>query len=129
MAEIINWMYSVRALSGPAASLAGQIQADGYQKLSVTVAAGATTKVTIGPDKWPGVLGLIVSASDPNGKPAAKISATPDGGQALQLDAPLILLGAGTVALLGAGNATLSFKNDGAVDALVDLFVVRDATP
>lgn len=126
MAETINWLYSVRADRGPTASQNGTLTADGYQKISVTVAPAASQDVAIGPGTWAGILSLVVSASDLSGD----VTVEPDGAAAaVPLDAPFVLLGAGAVSLLGAGNATLTLQNNGAADALVDIFVARDATP
>jgi len=126
MAEKISWTYAVRADRGPTAALNGTLMADGYQKINVTVAAGAAQTVTIGPGTWADILSLVVSAADLTGA----VTLTPDGAAtALPLDAPFVLLGAGAVSLLGTGNATLSIANTGAADVAVDIFVARDATP
>jgi hypothetical protein len=63
MAEKINWTYSVQADQGPTASQNGTLSADGYQKLNIALAAGASQDVTIGPGTWAGILSLVVSAS------------------------------------------------------------------
>lgn len=125
MAETIHWLYSVRAEGGPSAALNGQLQVDGYEKLSVSVAAGVALDVTVGPATWAEIHSLVVSASDMTGA----LTVEPNGASAVPLDSPIILLGAGAVALLGAGNATLTLNNTGAADVLVDIFVARDATP
>jgi hypothetical protein len=126
MAETINWLYSVRADRGPNAALNGTFQADAYERISVTLAAGATQDVTIAPGTWADVLSLVISADDLSGD----VTVEPDGAAAaVPLDAPIVLLGAGAVALLGAGNATVTLENTGAEDVLVDFFVARDATP
>lgn len=126
MAERISWMYSVQAERGPIAAMNGTLLADGYQKLNVTVVAGASQNVTIGPGTWTDILGLVVSAADLSGA----ITVTPLGAPAaVPLDAPFVLLGAGAVSLLGGGNATLTIDNTSAADAAVDIFVARDATP
>ena len=126
MAETINWLYSVRADRGPTASLNGTLNADAYEKISVNVTAGVTQNVTVGPATWAEVQSLVISATDMSGA----VTVQPQGAAAaVPLDAPFVLLGAGAVALLGAGNATLALANTGAADALVDIFVARDATP
>ena len=125
MAETINWLYSVQADRGPTATLNGTFEADAYEKISVTLEAGATQEVTIGPGTWTDVMSLIVSADDMTGA----ITVEPDGGTAVSLDAPIVLLGAGAVSLLGTGDATITLENTGAEEVLVDIFVARDATP
>jgi hypothetical protein len=125
MAETVNWMYSIRAQNGPSMGLNGQMAADGYEKISLTLAAAATQDVTIGPGTWADVHSLIVSASDLSGT----VTATPTGGATVALDGPLVLIGPGPVGLLGAGAATLGFENTGTDEVSVDIFVTRDATP
>jgi hypothetical protein len=124
MVEGISWMYSVRAQSGPSVANRGELSVDAYEKLSLTVAVGATQNVTIGPGTWADVQGLVVSASDLSGT----LTLAPEGGTAIVLDGPLVLVGAGPVALLGAGDATLVLENIGPEDIDVDVFVARDAT-
>lgn len=126
MAETINWLYSVRADRGPTAALNGTFEADAYERISVTLAAGATQDVTVAPGTWAEVLSLVISADNLDGN----VTVEPDGAAAaVALDAPIVLLGAGAVALLGAGDATVTLENTGAADVLVDFFVARDATP
>ena len=125
MAEIIRWMYSVRAEGGPSAALDGQLSVDGYEKLNVNVPATSAMTVTLGPGTWADILSLVVSAGDMSGS----LTVEPDGAATVPLDAPIVLLGPGAVALLGTGDAVLTFVNTGAEDILVDIFVARDATP
>ena len=126
MAETINWLYSVRADRGPTAALNGTLTADAYEKISITLAPGASQDVTIGPGTWADILSFVVSADDLSGA----ITVEPDGAAAaVPLDAPFVLLGAGAVSLLGAGNATVTLENTGADEASIDIFVARDATP
>ncbi len=125
MAETVNWMYSVRAVGGPSVGLGGELDTDAYEKLSITVGAGVTQAVSIGPGAWTDVSALVISASVLDGTLTVK----PDGGTAVPLDGPILLIGLGPVALLGAGDATLVCTNTGAGDVTVDIFVARDATP
>jgi hypothetical protein len=125
MAVTIHWMYSVRADGGSSAALGDTFTADGYERISVTVPAGAQQEVTLAPGTWADITSLVVSASDMSGD----LTVEPGGAPVVPLDRPIVLLGAGPVALLGAGNATLTLDNTGAEDVLVDIFVVRDATP
>ena len=58
------------------------------------------------------------------------LTVEPDGAAVVPLDRPIVLLGAGAVALLGGGATRLSpSKTPWPTDVLVDIFVVRDATP
>ena len=125
MAETINWLYSVRADRGPTAALNGTLEADAYERISVTVLAGGTTDVTVAPGTWADIRSLVVSADDLSGA----VTVQPEGATAAPLDAPFVLLGAGAVSLLGAGNANVTLANASAEDVLVDFFVARDATP
>jgi hypothetical protein len=125
MAVNIRWMYSVSAQGGHAAALADDFDADGYERLNVQVAPATSQDVTIGPGTWADIISLVVSASVMDGS----LTVEPDGAAVVPLDAPIVLLGAGAVALLGGGNATITLDNTGPDDVLVDIFVVRDATP
>jgi hypothetical protein len=126
--EKIKWLYSVRAEFGPTAALEGEQAVDAYEKISVTLAAGATQDVTVAPGKWTGVRVLIITASDLKG--TVTVAVKPNGpAAALVLDAPFVLLGAGAVSLLGNGDAITTLHNTGALAVSVDLFVARDATP
>jgi hypothetical protein len=125
MAVTIRWSYTVSADGGPTVTLGDHFDADGYEKLSVSVAAGANQDVTLAPGTWAEISSLIVSADDMSGA----LTVEPDGAAVVPLDRPIVLLGAGAVALLGVGDATLTLDNIGTADVLVDIFVVRDATP
>jgi hypothetical protein len=125
MAETIRWLYSVRAEGGPSVALDGHVSVDGYEKLSVNVPAATAVGVTLGPGTWTDIQCLVVSAGDMSGT----LTVEPDGAAAVPLDAPIVLLGPGAVALLGGGNSWLNLNNTGAADVLVDIFVARDATP
>lgn len=125
MPETVIWSYAVRAESGPAVSQSDRLAADAYEKINLILAPAATQAVTIGPDGWPAIRALIVTGSDLSGA----ITLTPDGGAAMPLNGPLLLLGAGPVGLLGAGTATVAIENTGGAEQTVDIFVARDATP
>jgi hypothetical protein len=126
MAESVTWMYSARALRGPSVGSSGTLEVDAYQKINVTLpTGGAAQQVTIGPGTWAELTAVVISASDLGGV----VDVTPDGGNTFPLDGPLVLIGAGPVSLLGAGDATVELLNNGAADVDVDIFVARDATP
>jgi hypothetical protein len=98
------------------------IDVEAYDRIQVTVDAGATLKVDLAPAASANspVKLLVISPE----KPDAKLTYGSD----VQLDGPHILLGQGAVSLLG-GAATLDFKNGTDAPARIDILVGRDATP
>jgi hypothetical protein len=124
MAESIEWNISARAHGGPTLAAVNKLDVDAYDKIAVTVADGTTKAVTIAPGKWDTVSFLALSPA----KADAKLSYN-NGASDFKLDGPHFLIGAGAVALLGTGNATLTFKNATGADSVIDILVGRDATP
>ena len=123
MAEKINWNFVVQALSGPSLLGQGKLEVDAYDKIGVTISAGATQQVNMVPS---GTVSLIViNPAVPDAKLSYEVS-----GKAVVLDAPHVLIGTGAVSLLGVGGAAnLSFKNDTSSDATIEILIGRDATP
>jgi hypothetical protein len=121
MAEKINWNFVAQVLNGPSVSGAGTLDIEAYDKIAVTIAAGATQQVNLTPS---GTVSLIIiNPTVPDVDLSYKV-----GANAVVLDGPLVLIGTGAVSLLG-GAADLSFTNNTAADATIDILLGRDATP
>jgi len=67
---------------------------------------------------------VIINPATPSADLTYEVSGT-----AIALDGPHVLLGAGAVALLGAGTSSLTFTNNLADPAAIEILVGRDATP
>jgi hypothetical protein len=105
----------------------GVVEVDAYDKISATVAAGKTVKVSVAPGTWATVSLLIIRPSVTDG--SVKYSSN-SGGPQIEQDATHSLIGVGAVSLLGAGSAELEFANiNTGTDATVDILLGRDATP
>ncbi|HXI45919.1 MAG TPA: hypothetical protein VNH13_06420 [Candidatus Acidoferrales bacterium] len=120
MAEKLLWTVGVQAVGGPQLAAASALDVDAYDKLAITVPANGTADVALGPA---GVAVTCLVIVPPAG--ATGLSYEIDG-NAITLDAPLVLLG-GAVALTG-GAETLTFTNADAADAAVGILVGRDAS-
>lgn len=123
MSESISYSVAARVSAGPVITASGEIEADAYDKLEVTIAANTTSAVKVAPGKWTSVLFLALKP-----KQADKLLTYKVGGADIAVDGPHVLVGAGAVALLGTGTADLSFTNGAGTDATVDILVGRKAT-
>lgn len=122
MAEELLWSVMVKAVDGPQVAVSGTMPVEAYDKIGVTVAAGATQQVDLSPGGAAEVTALVISADAPD------VLLTYDvGGNGVALDAPHVLLG-GAVALIGDPKS-LTFTNGTAADADITILVGRDATP
>ncbi|CAH1388046.1 hypothetical protein [Candidatus Nitrotoga sp. M5] len=121
MAEKINWNFVTQALNGPSVSGAGTLEVEAYDKIAVTIAVGATQQVNLVPSG--AVSLLIINPAVPDADLSYDV-----GGNAIVLDGPHVLIGAGAVSLLG-GATNLSFTNNTAEDAIIEILLGRDATP
>jgi hypothetical protein len=121
VSEKLLWTVGIKAAGGPQVSASGALTVDAYDKLAITVAAGATVTVDLGPGGT-AMRCLLVSPAVPDALLTYTIGAND-----LALDAPVALLG-GAVALAGSP-ANLKFKNGTAADADIAILVGRDATP
>ncbi len=118
--EKINWSYSMQVASGPVVTAADVIDAEAYDKLSVTIGAGKTEEVDMAPGG--AMLLLVVNPAKPDEKLTYKVAAAD-----VPLDGPLVLVGAGAIGLLGKDVSALSFTNGTAADAEIEILVARDA--
>jgi hypothetical protein len=130
MAEKISWMLSVQVIGGPKVSASQTTEVEAYDKIQVTVAAGASNKaVEVQPGGSGQVTFLLITSNkyDPS-KLTYKVN---DGTSTttFTLDAPQFLMGRGGVALLDPAPKTLFFSNTLTEDVSVEILVGRDATP
>jgi hypothetical protein len=120
--EQLIWSVMVKAVKGPQLSPSGSMDVEAYDKLAVTVDAGATQQVDLSPGGAAAVTCLVVSPAVPDAQLTYDV-----GGKDIALDQPHILLG-GAVALAG-DPTSLTFTNGTANEATIDILVGRDATP
>lgn len=122
MAEHLVWSVNVRAADGPRVMASGELDVDTYDKHSVTIEAGKSQKVELGP-LTAGSIRCLIIVPTPAGDELTYTVGTTE----VLLDEPQFLFG-GAVTL--AGNPTdLTFKNNSAADVEIDILVGRDATP
>jgi hypothetical protein len=129
MAEQLKWNLNLQIAHGPSVVLAGDLQLDAYDKVSVDIVHGATA-VTI--DVQPGdadeVMFLLIQSSRYGEGLTYSVNGT---GDAITLDQPQFLLGVGAVGLLGAAPQTLEVENNLAVaeDVRLEILTGRTAVP
>lgn len=121
MAEKISWNYVAQALNGPSLSGQGVLEVDAYDKIEVTITAGATQQVNLVPSGTVSL--LVINPAIPDVNLSYKI-----GVKVVALDGPHVLIGTGAVSLLG-GATNLSFTNNTGADATIEILLGRDATP
>ena len=121
MAEKFSWNYVAQALNGPSLSGQGDLTVDAYDKIEVTIAAGATQQVDLVPGGTVSL--LVINPAVPDVDLSYDV-----GGNAVALDGPHVLIGTGAVSLLG-GATNLTFANNTAADATIAILLGRDATP
>jgi hypothetical protein len=120
VSEKLQWTVVVQAVNGPQLAVTGSADVDAYDKFSIEVPAGGSTDVDLGPG------GAAVSCLIAIPGAGATALTYDVGGNAIKLDAPLVLLG-GAVAL-STSPATLTFANGGAADAAISILIGRTAT-
>lgn len=128
MPEIINWSFSVDVTLGPKLTGSDSLTVGAYDKAGVVIAAGAAdVDVQVQPANVAGKVQVLVLRAETY-DPDLTISA--DGGAtSFPLDGPLVLLGAGAVALLADAPQTLRFSNGTTADIGVDVLIGRDPAP
>lgn len=115
---------AVQIPSGPAFSLAWNVNADAYDRATVTIPHdGNPHDVQLQPSGGDHVLLLIITCTDYSGKLAAKI-----GSDTFHVKSPQIISGSDIVNSISATPNPITFTNTGASDVIVDLLVLRTAT-
>ena len=112
MAETIKYSFSIQVAGGPKAADADSIEVEAYDMLEVEVpdsgTSGGVATVNVQPGDS-GVKFLQISADS-----YEDLTYEVDGGSSQTLDGPLLLIGEGAVALLGATQKQFVFTNAGA---------------
>jgi hypothetical protein len=122
MPEKIGWTLSAQVAGGPKEVISGVLEVGAYDRVQAVVPAGGTTTVDVQPGD--GAQFLLVAANR-----YTDLAYTVDGGSAVALDGPHILVGAGAVGLLGATQNQFEFDNGGAEDVTVRVLVGRNPSP
>lgn len=129
MPESIQWTLSVAVAGGPRKTESQTLPVDVYLKGQVQIAAasGATPGQAnfAAPSGGGTVRFVLISASRYDATPP--LTYTVDGGSAITLDGPHLLIGAGAVALLGTANLDFIFSNPTAQPVTVEVLIGRDA--
>ena len=124
MAEVINYSFGIVIPGGPSVTYGAQLEVDAYDVLEFKVPESpGTVTVAAVPGSSDVKLLLITAAS------YVGLQYSVDGGTTkFDLDAPLLLIGAGAVELLGAAPEEFVFIN-GDAENTVNILVGRDPTP
>jgi hypothetical protein len=122
MAERLMWSYGVQIVNGPNLAGSGELPVDAYDKLHVAIDAGASHTLEILPGATGNVQLLVINPRPPS----VDLTYDVDGAD-VKLDGAHVLIGAGAVGLLGATVGSLTFKNEGAAPAEIDVVVGRTA--
>ena len=126
MTETINYSFSFHVASGPKVSDSDKLEVEAYGMLEVEVpdkdTSGGTATVDVQPSSS-GVKLLIITADSYD-----DLTYAVDGGSAITLDAPHLLVGEGAAKLLGTTQKQFVFTNAGTEDITVNILVGRKAT-
>lgn len=129
MPNTMKAILRVEVAGASTSSATHTIEAEAYDRIEVVVPAGDDRTVQVQPGGAGQVSLLLVTAAEyPNdGAGTNLLVYTVDGGSSIDLDAPLLLVGAAAVGLLGDVN-TIVFTNNHTADLEVSILVGRDAT-
>ena len=123
----IAWALNVQVTQGPNLAAANQVEVDAYDKVNVTIAAGATDKsVELQPGGSGQVRFLFIRSSVYDDGLTYKVNKTTN--PAHTLNDLLVLAGKGNVALLDPAPNSLFFSNSLAKDAAIEILIGRQAT-
>jgi hypothetical protein len=123
MSETIRWSVQVRVDRGPAVSVAPAVTVDAYDKLELSVPAGATRTAAVQPGTAAQVELLLVTSSRYHD---ADLSYEL-GGETILLDGPQLFTGAGMLSLFGADPTSMEVTNGLDEDVTVTVLVARSA--
>jgi len=123
MPQTLTYSGSAVASSGASVSFSRSMPLEGVNVISVTIANGVTTTVSLGVTAAELKL-LLIKPSAPGA--TIKVTVQPSA-KVFTLEEPLILGGAGAASLLGAVTA-LDIANNGTVPVSIDILVGRDPT-
>lgn len=121
MPEKIAWSISARIDGGPQISKSEIIEVEAYEKFDLVLpkSGKSTVEVQLGE----GLAKFVLIAATKY----TKISFAVDGGTPIALDAPMMLIGAGAVNLLGKKLNTLDFENGNIEDVSIMMLVAGKA--
>ena len=125
MSEKISWTLNVQVERGPSVSASQSITVDAYDKIQVTVGTQDSKVVEVQPGDADRVQFLLISSDQFGDDLTYKVD---PGGSDIKLDAQQLLVGDGAVGLLGAAPKTLTFTNNLAQDANIEILVGRKVT-
>jgi len=125
MSEKISWTLNVQVEGGPSVSASQSITVDAYDKIQVTVGTQDTKTVEVQPGEADRVRFLLISSDQFGDDLTYKVDA---GGSDIKVDAQQLLIGDGAVGLLDAAPKTLTFTNNLAQDANIEILVGRMVT-
>jgi hypothetical protein len=129
MPETLQWSFHAQLVRGPSISPAGDLVVEGYDKIDVEVdaetgGAPGSKEVEVQPGGAGRVLFLLITASSYN----PPLTYTVDGGAERTLDAPLCLIGSGTVAAFSPTVNAFTFSNDDTNARTVQILVGRNVS-
>lgn len=121
----------VDVAGGSTLSATKEIDAEAYDQIGATVPTGTpnTAEVDVQPGGSGKVQLLFITASSypvDESSGAAQLSFTVDGGDPVDLDAPLLMVGTGAIKKFGAFNKVV-FTNNSSEAVSVTILVGRDA--
>jgi hypothetical protein len=121
----VSYTVSVRVDNGPSLVRSGTVEVAAYDVVKATAAKNSgTVEVVIQPESDGGAAFVVMYADN-----YTDLSYTVDGGGSIVMEAPVMMIGAGAVSLLGATQLVLLFTNaDTLADANIVVYVGRDAT-
>jgi hypothetical protein len=132
MATSISWKLNVEVPSGPSLALSSAVAVDAFDRIAVTVpSSAAVPPAEVEVDVQPGAVGrvkfLVVRSNVYGDNLKYKVHVT--GNPAVSLNDTLVLVGAGSLGLLGAQVDKLLFVNTLGQPANVEIIVGRQAIP
>jgi hypothetical protein len=115
---------AVQIPSGPAFSVAWNVNADAYDRATVTIPHdGSPHDVELQPSGGDHVLLLVLTSTDYSGKLTAKI-----GSDTFHVKSPQVISGSDIVNTISSTPNPITLTNSGAADVIVDVLVLRKAT-
>lgn len=127
MPEKINWMLNVQVIGGPKLSDSQTVEVDAYDKIEVTIEAGAADKeVQVQPGGSGQVQFLLIRSSQYKDTLTYKVN---DSTNVVKLNALQLFMGDGAVGLLDPAPEKLLFSNEMGEDVLIHILVGRKAIP
>jgi hypothetical protein len=126
MVEKIDWTISAQVAGGPRVMASDSLAVEAYDKIEVTVPKNGSITVDLQPSNADHVYFLLIRAADKS--MYSNLSHKPeDAPGAINLDAPLILIGNGAITLLTSTKKIEFFNSSTSDDAALSILVGRKA--